>query len=84
MDGPKRSLPWLVGLDVAPQDCSKKCKRRRFKFAGVQYAGQCWCGSQIKESLIAPASDCYIPCDRNLSVRCGGPWRNSVYNLVYD
>jgi Glyoxal oxidase N-terminus/WSC domain len=62
--------------------CMSACKAGGFTLAGVEYAGECFCGNQIVNGG-APAPDgsagCNMPCNGNKTEICGGPDRLNVY-----
>ncbi|KAI5811394.1 WSC-domain-containing protein [Peziza echinospora] len=58
--------------------CITHCESRGFKFAGTEYAGQCFCGNEFKESP-APAAECDMKCEGDAKQTCGGPARLTVY-----
>ncbi|TLS24702.1 hypothetical protein PpBr36_08683 [Pyricularia pennisetigena] len=51
-----------------------------YKFAGVEFSRECWCGN-ILSGLSAKVDDdqCNTACDGNASIACGGPLKLSVY-----
>ncbi|KAK4151956.1 WSC domain-containing protein [Chaetomidium leptoderma] len=52
----------------------------RFRFAGLEYARECWCAetlSSLSEKL--PDSACDLPCEGNTTQACGGNLKLSVY-----
>ena len=69
----------FIGNYGHPGTCMDECRRKGYKYAGLQYSSECRCGKEIKKELIAPASDCYFPCLNDVTRKCGGPWRNSIY-----
>lgn len=53
----------------------------RYKFMGLQYSQECFCGdTYYTEDAPALATDtCFMPCVGDVGTTCGGPWANSVY-----
>ncbi|ODA83838.1 hypothetical protein RJ55_02354 [Drechmeria coniospora] len=44
--------------------CITACKDRAFAYAGVEYGGECWCGSSLGAgSVPAPDKDCSMTCN---------------------
>jgi len=52
-----------------------------FKYAGMQYAGECWVGSSVGKYGKRPDKECNMPCKKDTSRTCGAGWRNSVFEL---
>eukprot|EP00794_Sanderia_malayensis_P016184 gene16184-17811_t len=80
---PHRVLNTWKSVYFSPRECIESCEETRdITVAGLQYSTQCFCGYErnLKE-LETDNKDCYIPCNKDLSRKCGGPWRNSVYRV---
>jgi hypothetical protein len=76
----------LAGASVADytemtvEDCSTFCLGRGFLLYGLEYAGECYCGSALDPSSItASPSSCNMPCAGDQTETCGGSNRLSVY-----
>ncbi|KAF1995022.1 WSC-domain-containing protein [Amniculicola lignicola CBS 123094] len=52
-------------------DCTAMCKGNGFRFAGLEYYGECFCGTMIGADS-APETACNYPCKGKLSDICGG------------
>ncbi|KAK4128814.1 WSC-domain-containing protein, partial [Parathielavia appendiculata] len=55
-------------------------KTASFKFAGLEYARECWCAqtlSSLSEKL--PDGACDLPCEGNTTQACGGNLKLTVY-----
>ncbi|XP_078611256.1 uncharacterized protein LOC144881813 [Branchiostoma floridae x Branchiostoma japonicum] len=82
-DGYDRALSGPVwrpsGLTV--QACLKRCRNSRYKYAGVEYAYECFCGNDenFGKHGEKPLSDCNDPCSGDNGQYCGGGWRIEVY-----
>ena len=50
-----------------------------FKYAGLQAASYCLCGNRFGTYGKRKESDCKFGCSGDSSQKCGGSWRNSVY-----
>ncbi|KAH8846243.1 hypothetical protein MCOR01_003446 [Pyricularia oryzae] len=61
--------------------CVSACKAKNYKYAGLQYGGECWCSAadMPPSALPAPLSDCSMTCRDNKTEFCGGNSRNNVY-----
>ena len=81
-DSPSRVLPtYIKGLsNLTPAVCIKACKAKKFRYAGVQFANECFCGNDAPDTRIAPMNECNIYCPGDWSVPCGGYWRMNVFH----
>jgi len=59
--------------------CVDTCRKKGYKFAGTQYASQCFCGNSYGKS--GKANNCNMNCSGKQSEKCGGSWANSVYKV---
>jgi hypothetical protein len=44
------------------ESCTALCGQRGFQYAGIEYAGECFCDSQINGGKAAPMSECNMKC----------------------
>lgn len=66
---------------VTVDQCVAYCQSNNYAFAGLEYAGECYCGNTAPASAqAAPESSCNMPCKGNTAQMCGGSSRLSVYN----
>jgi len=71
--------------DNTPSACIQLCRRKGFKYAGVQYAILCFCGNEAPPSdRIRSETECDIKCPGDDSKKCGGTWRMNVYAVAPD
>jgi hypothetical protein len=68
---------WAGSSRMAPQLCSTLCAD--YKYFGVQYGYECFCGNAYGSQGNASDSDCNTACYGDSSTMCGGAGRNSVY-----
>ncbi|BES92733.1 bacteria Hypothetical protein protein [Nesidiocoris tenuis] len=81
------NLRVLSGLQITfketntPRLCLNVCLQLGFKFAGVQYGVECFCGNRppMAESERSE-SECSLPCPGDRLKMCGGGWRLLVFN----
>ncbi|XP_065840047.1 uncharacterized protein [Oscarella lobularis] len=89
----KRHLSYHVHITdeqskmMTPEFCRQKCYAKNYKYYGVHFANQCFCGNAYGEVLLVD-SDCNLSCPGNKSLTCGGsrgistygpiPWRPAV------
>jgi hypothetical protein len=60
------------------QVCQQKCKTEGFKYAGTEYASQCFCGNTAPTQSVG-SQECSMSCTGAPGETCGGVWRLSVY-----
>ncbi|XP_052075053.1 IgGFc-binding protein-like isoform X1 [Mytilus californianus] len=80
-DDSTRILPKEVLKDkgMTVQKCQQFCGQNGFKFAGVEYGYECFCGNVLRKDRKRKESDCKMPCSGNKRQICGGAWRISIY-----
>lgn len=61
--------------------CTAACEAAGFLLAGVEYAGECFCGNAIANGGAYAGEGCNMLCNGNASEYCGGPNRLNVYNF---
>jgi hypothetical protein len=64
-----------------PNSCIELCYKYNFKFAGLQYENQCWCGNSYGSFGAADPSICNMSCPIG-NRTCGGKWANDVYEIT--
>ncbi|CAK9784334.1 hypothetical protein CC85DRAFT_291707 [Cutaneotrichosporon oleaginosum] len=81
-DGMNRYLPHFAYSSNrnSPRKCTKACAAAGYKFAGVQFGKECWCGNEIGGQL-TDDSECFVKCPKSRGT-CGGPCRNFIYGLA--
>jgi len=63
-----------------PTACIELCTSKGYKYAGVQYSYQCFCGNEAPPSIsLRPLTECSSTCNGDRSQKCGGSWRMNVY-----
>lgn len=64
--------------------CTSACQAANYIYAGVEYAGECYCGNAFSNGG-GPAPDgfsgCNMLCNGNSSEYCGGPNRLDMYSF---
>jgi hypothetical protein len=58
--------------------CVAFCKGNDYEYAGLEYYGECFCGSSVNGAQLSESS-CTFPCTGNSSETCGGDDIISVY-----
>jgi hypothetical protein len=78
-----RALTKQIGLEVATvENCVDACAAEDFLMAGVEYAGECFCGNTLRPGAVpAPAAECNLACSGNKTELCGGGSRLNVYQF---
>ncbi|XP_071179098.1 zonadhesin-like isoform X1 [Mytilus edulis] len=69
----------LKDKGMTVEKCKQFCGIKGFKFAGVEYGYECFCGNVLRKDRKRKESDCKMPCSGNRRQTCGGPWRISIY-----
>ncbi|KAL5888685.1 hypothetical protein ACKVWC_003943 [Pyricularia oryzae] len=64
--------------NMTVEKCQAACKGNGYRFAGLEYYGECRCGSFIGGSKV-DESDCKLACTGDKSQVCGGNSRISIY-----
>jgi len=83
IDATDRDLPDLgkgiggLSLEV----CAAQCRELKAQYFAVQNGTGCFCGRSYGRYGKVNDSECKEPCQGNSKQMCGGPWRNSVYQL---
>ncbi len=65
--------------DMTVEKCIQICSEKGFKYAGLQYGIQCFCGNSYGK--YGESTNCNYKCSGNQSEICGGVWANSVYSV---
>ncbi|OLN81142.1 WSC domain-containing protein-like protein 6 [Colletotrichum chlorophyti] len=82
--GQSRTLPAakLSGDSMTVETCIKHCDSKGFRYAGLEYARECFCGNSVaddrkpKKGILG---GCDMPCSGNNSEICGGWAALSLY-----
>jgi hypothetical protein len=67
---------------VTSTGCIEYCGKAGFRFAGTEYAGQCFCGNKMEGSSKIAADKCDMKCEGDVSQICGGSSALSVYETA--
>jgi hypothetical protein len=85
-DDSKRHLNghYLAMGNLTPEKCFAECRKKKFKYASLQAGRQCFCDNKPKRGFgkKMPNSQCAKPCSGDKSKKCGGQWRNAIYDLT--
>ncbi|KAK0709123.1 WSC domain-containing protein [Lasiosphaeria miniovina] len=79
--GSSNALTFRSPLDtqsMTVEKCTAECKGNGYRYAGLEYYGECFCGSAIGGSAV-PESKCSFSCTGNSTQKCGGSSIISVY-----
>ncbi|PIL37663.1 hypothetical protein GSI_01357 [Ganoderma sinense ZZ0214-1] len=69
--------------DNTPASCIERCDAANYTYAGVEYSGECHCGTGLVSiPQAAPTTDCNMTCTGNSSLSCGGAWRIQIYKSL--
>ncbi|KAG8267286.1 hypothetical protein J6590_054683 [Homalodisca vitripennis] len=65
------------------QLCARLCRKKGFRYAGMQYGKECFCDSnKPKFQHFAKDEECSTRCDGNNNQICGGNWRISMFEIA--
>ncbi|KAK5990052.1 WSC domain-containing protein [Cladobotryum mycophilum] len=62
------------------ENCVAECKGNGFRYAGLSYYGQCFCGDTVNGAQLGE-DKCNFPCNGNKSETCGG---NQILSVWQD
>ncbi|KAF2864815.1 glyoxal oxidase N-terminus-domain-containing protein [Massariosphaeria phaeospora] len=65
---------------MSPETCTAGCKNGDFKYAGVEYGGECFCGNELLNGH-GPEEGCDMPCNGDATQTCGGPNRINIFEF---
>lgn len=73
-----------VGLSgpATIQLCTSACQNAGYTYAGLEYGGECYCDSQIRNGGAPVTDGCTMTCNGDSSQLCGGPNRLTVYHFT--
>jgi len=80
-DKGKRDLPFRLNNGGNPKKCFELAVRAGYKYAGLQYGGECWAGNSVGKYGQTKDKECNMPCKVDHKRTCGASWRNNVYKL---
>ena len=59
--------------------CTSACLKSGYTQAGLEYGGECYCGTLAARSVNVPDTDCSMACNDDTSTLCGAGNRLAVY-----
>ncbi|RPA85829.1 hypothetical protein BJ508DRAFT_411799 [Ascobolus immersus RN42] len=81
-DGAARALSHY---EIVPgntvEKCTAACQSGGYKYAGMEYGAECYCGNTIANGHTKATSGCDMPCAGNPEQLCGGPFRLNVWSF---
>ena len=69
---------------MTPDICVSHCDSKKFPFAGLLMASECFCGFYFNEDSEAGDTECQLPCQGNFSKNCGGQKFIAVYQTGWN
>ncbi|KAF2761337.1 WSC-domain-containing protein [Pseudovirgaria hyperparasitica] len=80
-DGGSRTLSQGVAVqgDLTVAKCTAACKAGKYKYAGVEYSYECYCGNTIDNGHGPKSDGCTMTCKGNSTEFCGGANRINLY-----
>ncbi len=73
---------FVSSKNMSIEKCMNICAKRGFRFAGLQYSKQCFCGNRY--GTFGKSSACNMVCSNDPTSICGGFWANSIYEVGSD
>jgi len=75
-----RDLSIFIGdyEQLTPKQCILACREQNYLYAAIQYGNECRCGQQYGKYGRVSDDECDYLC--STSEKCGGDYRNSIYN----
>ena len=61
--------------------CKKACFKLHYRYAGLQFSKECFCGKNLPKKIAPRQSDCNMKCSGNRSQKCGGGNRMNVHHV---
>ncbi|XP_065944763.1 uncharacterized protein [Magallana gigas] len=85
MDQETRTLngKMTISTKMTVDSCRKTCTNLKFKYYGVEYSEECFCGNKLTTITKMRDGDCLKPCTGDKTQACGGDWRIAVYENPY-
>jgi hypothetical protein len=81
-DSDQRALPaYLVTSNSTVESCIQAAANAGYKYAGLQWYGQCYAGNSLGYSQVAD-SECNTACTADSSEACGAAYRSSIYRAT--
>lgn len=72
----------VLANTLTPLACSSYCRLGGYKYSGLEWSTECWCGNTL-DNLAAngkvDTSQCNMPCSGDSNTMCGGNSRISIY-----
>lgn len=86
VDTPDRILANVVvsyQQSTTPYTCTTLCGSEGYRYAGVEYGDECYCGTGYVGEVEAAeyATECQMRCAGSYGYTCGGSWRMQTYKL---
>lgn len=68
--------------NMTVQTCVKQCGDAKYKYAGLEYSSQCFCGNDLPQRatpVVGINGECNMPCSGDSTQTCGAGSRLSLY-----
>jgi len=76
-----RDLRLFLARSKTFDECVDLAKEKKQYYVGFQNGNECWGDTNIGAFEKVDDSECNMPCVDNKDKRCGGSWRNTVYDI---
>ena len=64
---------------MQPTVCIATCKSRNYRYDGVQWGNECWCGNSKPDRSPVTDAKCRDRCDGNSRLWCGDSYHMNIY-----
>jgi len=71
---------YLKTAAMTPESCGRFCGGLGYKYCGVEFGDQCYCGSHLPASM--DVATCDTQCAQHPSEKCGGTWALQMYSIT--
>ena len=66
---------------MTPDSCVAAALSRGYRYAGIQYGGECWAGNTVGYGKLDD-SQCSMTCNVDTTKLCGGSWAQRIYDTT--
>ena len=69
----------MSSQNMTVEKCVAECKGNGYRYAGLEYYGECYCGATVNGKQAVDPTKCWTKCTGNSSQTCGGNDHLSIY-----
>ena len=67
--------------EMTPLMCNEFCKEEGYKYHGVEFGTECYCGNSYGKYEQQPEESCQDECSGNNNKICGDHWKINIYEV---